>query len=381
MDNSLEKINTGAFSGCKALSSFIIPAKCTKINDSCFASCESLSSITIHDKVTSIGNSAFAGCLSLGSITIPTSVESLGSYAFSGCLSLSSVTLGKITAIKDHTFEFCQSLSGITIPLSVTSIETYAFAGCLSLMEITIPYTMKSVDDYAFNGCQFLTKVRMDRDLAEKLPEHTFYNSPGKDHIDVLDYAEVDDTATVGNFKYRVTNAAKNGSGTVVLWGVASSVANQSIPNTVWVKDCTYKVTRITANAFKGDTNLTTLFIGGNVTTIDSNAFAGCTSLVSVTGGSGLTTLGSKAFFGCSALTTLKITSSKLKKIGTYCFQSTPLLKTLFIQKTTKLTKAGVKNSLKSSALKTIRVKKAKVSAYKKYFAKANSGRKVTVKK
>jgi hypothetical protein len=296
-------------------------------------------------------------------------------------LSLSSVSLGKITAIKDHTFEFCQSLSGVNIPLSVTSIETYAFAGCLSITEITIPYTMKSIADYAFNGCQFLTKVRMDADLAAKLPEHTFHNSPAKEHIDVLDYASLDEKAIAGPFEYKVTKAANDGSGTVMLLSVVTPSATMSIPNNVWVKDCTYKVTRIFKTAFQGDTTVTSLFIGGNVSTIDTEAFSGCTALVSVTGGSGLTSLGSKVFKGCTALTTLKITSAKLKKIGTYCFQGATHLKTLYIQKTTKLTKAGVKNSLKSCSLKTIRVKKSKVSAYKKYFVKKNSGRKVTVKK
>jgi hypothetical protein len=55
--------------------------------------------------------------------------------------------------------------------------------------------------------------------------------------------------------------------------------------------------------------------------------------------------------------------------------------------KTKKLTKKSVKNALKGSAVKTVRVKvgKAKtnktyVKKYKKFFTKANAGKKVTVK-
>ena len=56
-------------------------------------------------------------------------------------------------------------------------------------------------------------------------------------------------------------------------------------------------------------------------------------------------------------------------------------LKTLNIKKTKKLSKSGVKNSLKGSSVKTVKVKKSKIRKYKKYFKKSNSGRKVKVKK
>ena len=56
-------------------------------------------------------------------------------------------------------------------------------------------------------------------------------------------------------------------------------------------------------------------------------------------------------------------------------------LKTVKIKNTAKLTKSGVKKSLKGSYVKTVKVKKAKVKAYKKIFKKSNSGRFVTVKK
>ena len=57
------------------------------------------------------------------------------------------------------------------------------------------------------------------------------------------------------------------------------------------------------------------------------------------------------------------------------------MLKTLQIKKTTKLTKAGVKNSLKGSFVKTVKVKKSKLKKHKKFFKKNNCGKKVTVKK
>ena len=77
----------------------------------------------------------------------------------------------------------------------------------------------------------------------------------------------------------------------------------------------------------------------------------------------------------------MPISSKILSKIGTYAFAKDSKLKTIKIKSTTKLTKKGVKKSLKSSKVKTVKVKKSKVKKYRKYFTKKNCGRKVKVKK
>ena len=72
---------------------------------------------------------------------------------------------------------------------------------------------------------------------------------------------------------------------------------------------------------------------------------------------------------------------SKLNKIGSSVFYADKQLKTLYLKKTTKLTKKGVKKSLRSSSVKKIKVKKSKIRKYRKIFKKSNSGRKVKVTK
>ncbi len=62
-------------------------------------------------------------------------------------------------------------------------------------------------------------------------------------------------------------------------------------------------------------------------------------------------------------------------------FNKDKKLKTIYIKNTVKLTKAGVKKSLKGASVKKVKVKKSKVKAYKKIFKKKNSGRSVKVKK
>lgn len=140
-------------------------------------------------------------------------------------------------------------------------------------------------------------------------------------------------------------------------------------------------VTSIGNYAFAGCTSLKSVVIPGSVTSIGAKAFYGCTNLGKVSGGMKVKTIGTYAFAKCSKLSSFSIKSSKLKKIGSFAFSGDSKLKTIYIQKTTRLTKSGVKKSLKGSSVKTVKVKKSKVKKYKKYFKKSNSGRKVKVKK
>ena len=135
------------------------------------------------------------------------------------------------------------------------------------------------------------------------------------------------------------------------------------------------------SNAFRGDKYLKTVTIGSNVTVIGNNAFYGCPLLTKVSGGARLKTIGANAFARCPKLSSFTITSKVLSKIGTYAFAKDSRLKTISIKNTTKLSKKGVKKSLKSSKIKTVKVKKSKVGKYRKYFTKKNCGRRVKVKK
>lgn len=188
-------------------------------------------------------------------------------------------------------------------------------------------------------------------------------------------------TATVGNFIYKVTDASSDGTGTVTLIGVAKQTETVSIPATIEINAYKYIVNRIGTNAFKNDKTLKTLYITENIRFIDNCAFYGCSNLVKVSGGAKLEIIGQSAFINCTKLKTFVITSTVLRKIGPTAFYGDKALKTIYVKNTVKLTKAGVKKSLKGSKVKTVKVKKSKVKAYKKIFKKKNSGRKVKVKK
>ena len=199
--------------------------------------------------------------------------------------------------------------------------------------------------------------------------------------IPAIGAAKLGEEAKVDGLKYVVTNPSTDGTGTVTLMGVENPMEKVSIPATVEYKETIYKVNRIGAKAFYGDKIVKTVTIGSNVLIIDANAFYGCSNLVKVSGGASLKTIGTNAFARCSKLSTFVITSKVLYKIGVTAFYKDSKLKTLYIKNTTKLTKSGVKKSLKGSKVKTVKVKKSKVKKYRSYFKKKNSGKFVKVKK
>ena len=136
-----------------------------------------------------------------------------------------------------------------------------------------------------------------------------------------------------------------------------------------------YNVNKIAEKACFNNTTVKSVYIGTNVTVIEINAFYGCTNLEKVSGGENLKVIGQNAFARCTKLSTFVITSKVLYKIGPQAFYKDSKLKTIYIRNTTKLTKSGVKKSLKGSSVKTVKVKKSKVKAYKKYFTKKNCGK------
>lgn len=124
-------------------------------------------------------------------------------------------------------------------------------------------------------------------------------------------------TVTVGTNNYIVTDNTS-----VAYAGTTNAKATKiSIPATVKIGAATYKVTSVSANAFKGNKKIKSVTIGSNVTSIGKATFANCKKLTSVVIGKNVKTIGSKAFYGCSKLKKITVKSKVLKKVGSKAFK------------------------------------------------------------
>ncbi len=154
-------------------------------------------------------------------------------------------------------------------------------------------------------------------------------------------------TYTVGNLKYKVTNARTNGTGTVTVTGARNkSITSVTIGKTVKINGITLKVTAIASQAFKGCTKLKTVKVNANVTQIGKDTFKGDKKLQKVTiSSTALKSIGGQAFYGCSKLTSITLKTSRLNSVG--------------------------KNAVKGIGKKAvIKVPSKKVKAYKRLFSK-----------
>ena len=145
---------------------------------------------------------------------------------------------------------------------------------------------------------------------------------------------------TVGNYKYRITNAQTNGKGTVSLTGVKSNSLKKrlkriTVAPSVKIGGKNFKVTKIGSNAFKNCVKVSSAEIKANVTAI-----------------------GSKAFYNCRKLKKLTIRSTKLKTVGKNALQKIHARASVRVPKTKlktyqkKLKGKGQKKTVKIIAFK-----------------------------
>lgn len=205
---------------------------------------------------------------------------------------------------------------------------------------------------------------------------------------------------TVGGQDFVVTKGGKDGKAEVAFMDAPANAKKVVIPKTVVIDGVTCKVTSIAAEAFKGNTKITSVTISSNVKTIGDEAFAGCTSLKKVVVPASVTEIGDKAFYGCKKVETVtigknvttinesafeKCTSLKkvvisgpVKKIEENAFSGCKKLKKITIT-STKLKSIG-KNALKGlDKNAVIDVPDKQLKAYKKLFT-AKTGFKKTMK-
>lgn len=159
-----------------------------------------------------------------------------------------------------------------------------------------------------------------------------------------------------GSLKYKVTKSAAKDGTVAVASGTKNTLAKVSIPSLVKINGYTFRVTEISAKAFKNYKKLTTVTVGKYVTSIGNYAFQNNTRLKKVTIGERVSKIGKYAFYGDKNLKEIGIKTKKLTSVGTGAFK--------------KINKNAV-----------IRVPKSKVSSYKKLLKGKGIANTVLIKK
>lgn len=182
------------------------------------------------------------------------------------------------------------------------------------------------------------------------------------------------------NALYKVTKPGIDG--TVAYYRpVGSPKASVVIPATVWNDGIVYKVTSISANAFKGSKKLKKVTVGKNVVSIGAFAFYNCSKLESIKLPSDVSTVGSQAFYKCARLKSITL-PAEVGTIGKQSFYNCKNLKTITV-KTKKLTASKVGSDafkgIHSKAV--IKIPKNKFNAYKKMLKKKGVGTQAVYKK
>lgn len=371
-DSDVDRIHNEAFSGCKTLSTIILP-----------------------DGVEFVGYEAFYMCEALTSITIPQSLYDIWYDAFAYCNNLKDVFISDLTAWCNISFqEFCSNplcyggnliLNGVLIkdlivPTDITVIEPYAFCGCDSLISVTIPDNVNVIGYSSFESCNNLKTIDFSSNVSSigrdafkycygisdvycrpmncpALYYDEYYGDWGLhfysncsiyvpnlsiglyrtadgwskyvDRLVAYDFEKgeivPDTTATPANNEIWYTNGSTTeptAPAVSTAFGSAKIVSNTyDTKKECWVIKFDTDVTTIGEPAFIDCITLTSVIIPDSVTSIGNGAFCRCNNLTTVIIPESVSSIGISSFGECKSLIDINLPNN-ITSIGDGAFNS-----------------------------------------------------------
>ncbi|WP_394926835.1 InlB B-repeat-containing protein [uncultured Robinsoniella sp.] len=251
---------------------------------------------------------------------------------------------------KSETTSFSMPANAVTVTATYENIETYKITYNANTIS-TVTGTPTDTNEY-MAGKTATVKVAPTSKSMFFTGWNTAPNGKGTSYAagqnitingNVTLYAQWNSTYTDSkSLKYKVT-----GTKSVSCIGTTNKKAKSvKIPDTITFNGITYRVTRVSAGAFRDNKRLTSVSIGNNVKKLEKLAFFKCINLKKVTIGSGLETIGKHVFCHAKKNCSIVINSTKLKTVRTAMNH-------------------GTKNM-------TVKVPKSKLKTYQKLFAKTS---------
>lgn len=377
------EIDDWAFGECQNLEKAMLPDGLKSIGEAAFYECPELTDSNIPDSVTTLGGYAFSCCPKLKDMTIPDTIDNFGECVFEDTPGVTIDTSRKyfiptVDGIKDLSYtgsEITQpdmeiTVNGMTLKEDSDYEVSYSSNTEIGMATMDINFkgqyvghltrtfnvvqtdmsgdgiTVTGIHNTRYTGKKIVMSKLAVQAGGRTLTPGTDYTvayknnlNPGTAEITIAGKGNYTGTVvktfnililkgstyTVGTMKYKVTNAATNGKGTVAIMGTVKAKTDRtftslSVPSAVKIGGITYNVTMVNVGAFSGYTYLKKVVIGNGIKAIGSNAFYGCKSIASIIIGRGVTAIGGKTFYGCSKLASISVLSSSIKLIGKETF-------------------------------------------------------------
>ena len=255
-----------SYPAARAQTSYTIPDGVTKLAYASFGSARNIYYVNFPDSLQVIDTYAFSWCNRLRSITIGPNVTSLGDSAFGWCYNLYSVTfLNPNTTFSWHTFTDCTSLEEIVLPEKLTAIPTGCFSDCTKLKTITFPSTLTSIGDSAFSYCNSLVKVDLPESVRT-LGYDAFYKC---EKLEIINFNG--NIVSIGRDAFEACPSLKLINFEGYVSGVNSTAFNNTTVKSVYLDNQSF-VNNITSKTGYGNmlANVDSFGIKTNITNIPS---------------------------------------------------------------------------------------------------------------
>lgn len=289
--------------------------------------------VLVVPSVSRIGEHALSYAENLAYCELPDTLETIGGYAFYSSGLREIVIPSGVSEISHNAFDSCRELSIVTLNDGLKVIDTSAFRYTPKLTEITIPETVETIGSCAFQDTG-IDYVRIP-DTVSVIGDNAFGN------VGTVCYnGNAEDFAGFGAANFHHFNAGNvcdlcGASVDYIPYTIqgAEFIDNGvcDIPDTFERDDQRYRVVSIAVEAYKDNTDITSLSIPDSMKSIQDGAFVNCINLEQVNLNDHLEILGRDVFSGCTAIQEIVIPDQIATITG--CFSGCTSLRNVTLPK------------------------------------------------